>query len=279
MIYKNIILNSLKQTFELIWKSKSLFFLLFVIQIIFFIVFSFISITYQTKILESTKAITEYLSKQKLDESSVASNILQQKNVLGDNPLSISRNFREIVKNFRFYLIYSFVLLVFFISISWTITNRIIHKNNYRKLTKYFLNIFVVLFFYLGLIFYFFFSLVNISFTDIGVDAAKLFTRYIPFLIFSIILAYFMFVSLSLLDNTTLKNIVQKTLRIGIKKAHYILAVYFINIFLFIVAAVLLFYFLEKNLFVLLLSLVLMILSFIFGRIFMVNVVGKLEKI
>ena len=278
MLQKNIIFNSLKETFKLLWKNKSLFLLLFVLQLIFFIIFSFISIAYQTKILESAKAITEYLSKQKLDESSVASNILQQKNLLGDNPLSISANFKEIVKNFRFYLVYTFLLLIFFISISWAITNKIIHRTSFKHLTNYFLKIFVVLLFYLGPIFYFFLSLVNISFTDIRNDAAKLLTKYIPFLIFSMILAYFMFVSLSSLNNTELKSIVQKTLRIGIKKAHYVLSAYFINILLFIVAAVLLFYFLEKNVFVLLLSLVLMIFSFIFGRIFMMNVVEKLDK-
>ena len=190
MLPKNIIFNSIKEAFALIWKNKSLFLFLFVLQIIFFIVFSFISITYQTKILENAKAITDYLSRQKLDESSVAQNILQQKNLLGDDPLSISGNFKEIVKNFKFYLIYTFILLVFYISISWAITNKIIHKNNYRKLMKYFFKIFIVLFVYLGLIFYFFFSLVNISFTDIGADATKLFTKYIPFLIFSITLVY-----------------------------------------------------------------------------------------
>ena len=278
MHHKNTILDSLKETLSSIWRNKSLFFLLFVLQIIFFVVFSFVTLNYQTKILENAKAVTEYVSKQNLDEASVASSILQQKKILGDDPLSISRNFHEIVKNFRFYLIYTFILLIFFISISWTITNKMIHKNNYRNLIKYFLKIFIVLLFYLGLIFSFFFYLLNISFMDIGVDAAKLFTRYIPFLIFSIVLTYFMFVSISLLNNTELKNIVQRTLSVGIKKAHFILAVYFINIFLFLMSSFLLFYFLEKNLLILFLSLILMIFSFIFGRIFMINVVEKLEK-
>ena len=278
MLQKNIIFNSLKETFRLIWKNKSLFLFLFVLQLIFFIIFSFISITYQTKILESTKAITEYLSRQNFDESSVAQNILQQKNLLGDDPLSISRNFNEITKNFKLYLIYTFILLIFFISISWAVTNKIIQRTSFKQLTKYFLKVFVVLLFYLGLIFSFFFSLVNISFIDIGADATKLFAKYIPLLIFSIILAYFMFISLSLLNNTELKSIVQRTLSFGIRKAHYVLSVYSINILLFIISIVLLFYFIEKNLFILLLSLVLMIFSFIFGRIFMVNVIEKLEK-
>jgi hypothetical protein len=169
-------------------------------------------------------------------------------------------------------------LLIIFISVSWTITTKLINRINFKKSIKYFLNILVVLLFYLGLMFYFFYSLINISIAEIGAEAAKLFTKYIPFLIFSIVLSYLMFVSISSLNKTDLKNIVQRTLIIGLKKAHYILAVYFINIFLFVMSIFLLFYFIEKNLFVLFLSLILMIFSFVFGRMFLINVVDRLEK-
>jgi hypothetical protein len=113
--------------------------------------------------------------------------------------------------------------------------------------------------------------------TQLAAESTKLLTKYVPFLIFSIILTYFMFVSLSLIKKTDLKNIVQKTLIVGIKKAHYILAVYFVNVFIFSISIFLLYYFIEKNLFVLLLSLILMIFSFVFGRIFMVKVIEKLD--
>jgi len=274
---KNIILNSIKESFSLIWKNKSLFILLFILQIIFFAFFFYMNMSYQTKILESAKAITDYLSQQRLDEASVASSILEQKSILGDDPLLISRNFNEIVKNFRLYLIYIFLLLILYISISWVITNKLVHNINFKKLAKHFFKIFIALLFYLGFIFLFFFSLFNISFTGIAAESSKLLAKYVPFLIFSIILAYFMFVSLALLHNTESKNIVQKTLVVGIKKFHYVLAVYFINILLFGMSISLLYYFIEKNLFILLLSILLMIFSFVFGRIFMVKVVEKLS--
>lgn len=296
---KNIILNSLKESFSLIWKNKSLFALLFALQITFFAIFFSISLTYQTRILESAKAITnytDYLSQQKLDDVSVASSILQQKNILGDDPLSISRNFKDMVKNFRLYLISIFIFLVIFMSISWMITIRMIYGKIYGKkflcdmrvsefanslahklLTKIFFKMFVILLFYLGLIFLFFFSLFSISLTGIGAESAELFTKYVPFLIFSIALAYFMFISLSLSHNTELKNIVQKTLSIGLKKAYYILAVYFINISLMAISLISLFYLFEKK--SMALPLIFFIFSFVFGRIFMVKAVDKLEKL
>ncbi|MBI3035215.1 hypothetical protein HYY71_02740 [Candidatus Woesearchaeota archaeon] len=271
MGHKNIIFTSLKESFSAIWKNKALFALLFVLQIVFFAVFSFINVVYQTRIMESAKAITEYLSRQQLDEPSVADNLLQQKSILGDDPLMISRNFSDIVRNFKFYLFYIFLLLIFFISMAWSITHRLIGKISFRLLIRVFLRNFIVLLFYLGLILGFFLSLLNISFIQMADDASKLFAKYIPFLIFSAILAYFMFVSLALAARTELKNIVQRTLMVGIRKIHYVLAVYSINILLLAISILSLFYFIEKNLFILLLSLLLMIFSFVFGRILMVK--------
>lgn len=263
----------------MIWKNKSLFLLLFILQILFFAASFFVTYKYMPKIVGSAKSIALYLDEQKLDEASVASNILNQKSILGDDPLSISRNFNEIVRNFRIYFIYIFLLLAVFGSTAWTMTNKIIRKTNLKQLIKIFLKTSVVLLFYLGLIFSFFFSLLNIPLIEVAAEASKLYTKYIPFLFFSAVLSYFMLVSLSLLHGTELRNIVQKTLAIGIKKFHYVLSAYFVNALLFVMSAILLIYFRENSLLILLISVMLIIFSFVFGRIFLVNVVGKLEKI
>lgn len=273
---QNILINSLKESFISIWKNKSLFFLLFLIQIIFFIILAALSYHYQSKIIESSNAIFDYVSKQKLDDATVAQNVLQQKNLLGDDPLSISRNFRDIVRNFRIYLAYVFIFLTIFLSVSWTLTNRLINKPNFKKLVKHLSKSLIILLFYLGLIFAFFYSLLGISITQIASESAQLVSKFVPFLIFSIVLIYFMFVSLSLLKNTELKNIIQRTLSVGIRKAHYIIAVYLVIIILLGLSIYLLLNFLEKNLFILLLSLLLMVFSFVFGRILMTNAVEKL---
>lgn len=278
MPQKNLILNSLRQSFSLIWSNKSLFFLIFVLQIIFFIILSSINYAYGTRMIEKEKAIEDYINQLKLDEASVTSNILQQKSILGDDPLSISRNFNEILRNFKLYLVYTFLLLIFFVSLNWAITNKLLYKTNSKHLIKNFIKNLVISSFYIGLIFAFFFSLFNVSLSGLTVETTKLFANYLPFLLFSIVLVYFMYVSLSLSHGFELKNIVQKTLTLGIKKAHYIFAVYSINLLLFCISAVLFYYFIEGNLLVLVLAVLLLIFSFGFGRIFMVKVVDKLEK-
>ena len=274
---KNIILNSLKESFAAIWKNKSLFLLLLILQVAFFSAFLFLSQAYLIKILENAKAISDYMSRQKLDDVSVASGILQQKDILGDDPLSISRNFSEMAGNLRTYLIYVFILLAIMASINWTLPNKLIHKSGLRQLFKLFLKNLAVVSLYLAFIFSFFFSLFSISITEAAAQSSKLLAKYVPFLIFSIVLIYFMFVSLSLLSNTELKNIVQRTLAIGIKRMHYIFAAYSINMLLLAIPLILLYYLAENSFIVLLLSLSLAISSFVFGRIFMISVVKKLN--
>ena len=189
----------------------------------------------------------------------------------------ISRNFNELVKNFRLYLIYIFILLVIFISLFWAITTRLLHKIRLKQAINILLKNLVVILFYLGLIFSFFYSVFNVTLAEAAAQGTGIFVKYVPFLILTTILIYFMFISLSLLNKTELKYIVQKTLAIGIKKAHYMILVYFINIFLILVSVFSLFYFIEINFFIVFLSIVLMIFSFVFGRILIVNVVEKLE--
>lgn len=277
MQQKNIILNSLKESFISIWKNKLLFASLFALQIIFLAVFAIVNYNYQTRIIESSNAIFEYLGKQQLDEASISENLLQQKGILGDDPLMISRNFNEIIKNFRIYAAWIFALLAVFSSFFWALTNKFYKNINLKQLSTVFFRNLAVLLSYLGIIFLFFFSLLSISITQLTTEASKLFFKYLVFLAVSAILSYFMFVSLSLANRTGLKNIVQKTLFVGIKKAHYVLAAYSINIILFGILIVLAYYSLEISQLILFASLAMLISSFIFGRIFIVNVVGKLD--
>ncbi len=276
---KNIILSSLRESFSLIWKNKSWIVFLAVIQIGFFAVIFKFSNIYLPKVLENAKAMSNYISNQNFDEASMTERVLQQQDILGEDPMALTRYFEGVIKNFRIYLAYLFIFILIFSSFLWSITHKITHKIGLRQLTKNFYSIFIVLLFYLGLIFLFFYLLLNISFSQAVLQGSKIFMKYIPFLIFSIILAYFMFVSLALSSKSEIKELVQKTLTIGIKKVHYILLVYFINILLFILSIFLMAYFIDRNFFVVVLALILFMFSFVFARIFIVSVVNKLKEI
>ena len=275
---KNIILNSLKESFAQIFKNKFIFFLLTALQIIFFIIFFFISSIYVPAIQQHSKAMFDYLNEQKLDDVSLTQNILQQKSILGDDPLSLSTNLSEVIKNSRIYLAYTFILMVFFTSIIWAITNRLIYEKKILS-SKFFFKIFIVVFFYLAIIFLFFFSILNISFTEAAYNTSLILGKYLLFFLVSVILLYFMFISLSLANKTELKDIVQNTLSIGIKKIHYMLAVYFTGIFFVLLALFFLVYFLDTNFLIVVLAMIMLVFSILFSRILMLNVVEKLDNL
>ena len=274
----NIFWDSLKQSFAAIWRKKSMLLLLSVLQILFFMIFITVSNVYIPKIIEHAKAISDYLTEQKLDDITITENILHQQNILGDDPLSISRNFNAIVSDFRIYLVAIFVLLSVFLSLIWTLTMKIKYKLNKKQFNNYFFKTLCTSIIYLGLIFWLFYSILNISFSQAAFEGAKLFGKYIIFFVFSIVLAYFMFISISLLHKIGLKDVVQMTLTIGLKKIHYILGIYFINIFMIILSMFLMAYFVDKIFIIALFSVLLLIFSFVFGRIFMLNVIDRLEE-
>ncbi len=275
---KNILLNSLAESFSAIWKNKLFFLLLFVLEVIFLSALFYVSITYIPKMLESAQAMTDYMNQQKFDDLTVASNILHQKSILGDDPLAITRNFNEITKNFRIYFAYVFILLAIFLSVSWIFTFKFINKSNLKISKKILFGILAVVLFYIAIIFALFHFLLNISILEAAYDTSKIFIKYALFVLFTPIIAYFMYISLSLSYNTDLKDIVQKTLGIGIRKIHYMLVIYFINIFLFIISVYLISYFIDRNFFIVFFSIILMISGFIFGRIFLITSVKKLSE-
>lgn len=271
---QRIIINPFLKSLKDIWKNKPAFVLLFILQILFFWILFSTSVEYQTRILEDSQAISDYLSRQKLDEVSIAQNVMQQKDILGEDPLMISRHFNEIVKNFRAYLAIFFISLVMFLSFAWSLAHKLTSKMKFNELNRLFSRNLIIALLYLMLMFSFFYSLFNIPISQ-AADAG-VFEKYVPFLVAAPILIYFMLLSLSLPYSIGLNEILQSTLSTGIKKAHYVLAAYFINIALLAIPIILLYYFFEESLLILILSLAAIIFSFVFGKIFMVNVVEKL---
>src|SRR3989338_6521987 len=179
---KSIIFSSIRESLASIWKNKLLFLLILFVQILFFSALFYVSLVYQTRIYESTKAISDYMQQQQLDDISVTQNILQQKSILGDDPLSISRNFNNIILNFRFYLIYTFIILTIFIPLLWALSGKLSGHIN----LKHFIRNLAVAFSYLILIFAFFYSITNISFSEAAVSSGFV-LKYLIFLIAAVV--------------------------------------------------------------------------------------------
>ncbi|MBI2654963.1 hypothetical protein HYX06_00880 [Candidatus Woesearchaeota archaeon] len=276
---RSVIIISLKESISLIWKSKSWLLALVIIQIGFFAAVFMVSNAYLPKVLENAQSMSAYISAQNFDEASMTERVLQQKDILGEDPAALTKYFDGVVENFRIYLVYIFVFILVFSSLLWSMTHKITDKLNLKQSMRNFYIILAILLFYLGLIFLFFYLLLNISFSEAVLQGSKIFIKYAPFLVFSVILAYFMFISLALPHKGEIKQVVQKTLAVGIRKAHYILAVYSINLLLAVLFIFLMAYFIDRNFFIVILSIISFIFSFVFARIFIASVVKNLESI
>ena len=273
----NILFKSLKKSFVLIWKNKPRILLLFALQLVFFLALFYLSYTHLSKIMESAKSMSDYMSGQKFDDVTLTNNILQQKDILGDNPGMLEQNFNSIILTFRIFLFYFFAVLLVFLSLVWALTARMLEKHG-SGFKKILLRNFIVLSFCLGIIFVFFYLILNISFSEAALEVQKVLAKYIPFSLFSLIILYFAFISLSLSGKYSLNEIMAKSLKIGIKKIHYMLFVYFVIFILIILSLYIGFYFIEINFFVSTIALVLFIFSFVFGRILLFNLVNELDK-
>ena len=275
---KNIISNSLKESFSIIKKNKKIFLFLFILQIIFISLISFINVTYQTKMLESTQAIIEYLDELKSDESSFGLDLIQRKSPLGPDPLLISRNFDNIIYNLKFLLSYSLIIFILLNGFIWFLTSSLVNKKSLkiRALSKNFF-IYILKFSFATLIFsvliYLFAYSTLKSYLNPLLDQNA---NFVPLLLITCISIYFMYITFSLLNKIEFKNIIKNLIKIGIKKAHVVLSAYFIIILIISILSLLLFYLIEQNLFLLSISLVSLVLTLIWSRIFLILVVEKL---
>ena len=273
---ESIVLASLKESFRAIGRKKSLFITIIFLQILFFLSLFYVSLHYQSKMLDNTKAIFDYMNELQFNELNITNEILQQKNILGDDPLLISRNFNELEKNFRFYIIYSAALAVIFTVVNYGTAHSLL--SNDRKNYRTFRKIFVIAFFYIGITAIFFYSLFSISLSEFVSLGARFGTKFLPFLIFSAIFLYFMFISLALARKAGLNEIVQKTLSVGIKKIPYMAAVFAIDAVLILATALFLVYAIDLSPVLMSFAVLLVPIAFVFGRIFLIIAVEKLEE-
>lgn len=271
-----IISSSFKESFEIIRKNKPVFLVLFLLQLLFFSLMFFANLHYQPKIMDSVVNAMDYVSRQ---------NPADGGNILGDDPLMIHNNYEEMVYNLRLLAAWCFFIFVFVNgSIFYLISKlaydkqfnfKICFKNCKKNTKEFFIYLFkfgvACLIFFL-LIFSFLYSTFKGSLFSMVNSIGSLNPAS---LLIALALAYFMYISFSLLYKIK-KNIFRKLFDIGIKKAHIILLTYFINLVIILILFLLITLLIEANLILITLVILLSILAFLWSKIFLVSVVKKL---
>ena len=216
---KKIITGSLKQSFSLIKKHKKIALSLLILQIIFMGLIISLQVNYQVKALDAAQNIMQYLDQQDLSDIGVAEDIALGSNLLGDDPLMISRNYKEIVSLMTSLIVYSSLVYLLLGSISWALTDQLINKKNKKKFLSY-----MGKFCLLAISFWIINSLLIFSGSKAmitrAISGASLSAFSFIYLVPALIVFYFMFISFALISKLKFNDILKKTLKLGAKKAN-----------------------------------------------------------
>jgi len=270
-----IISNSFKESFKLIKKNKVVFLVLFLLQLLFFSLVFIVNFHYQPKILGSVGNVMDYLSKQNPEDE----------NILGEDPLMIHRNYKDIIYNLRLLAVRCFLIFVLINGSMFYLISKLVYNKkfnfktcfkSYKKNTKEYL-IYLFKFVVVSLIFFlliFLFAYPNLKVSIFSLLSGTSFNFFS--LLMAFVLVYFMYLIFSLIYKIELRNIFKKLFNVGVKQAHIILLTYFINLIVIHTLFLLIVFLIEGNIILLSLIVLLFILSFVWTKIFLVNVVKKL---
>jgi len=282
MKQKNIISNSFKESFRIIKKNKRVFVVLFFSQLIYLSLILAVNFNYQTKILEGSKSIIEYVDNLDLEDSTVATSFFQNQNALGEDPLLISRNFKNILFNLQLLLLFSFSVFVIANGVNWFATAYIVTMKNFVKKKKFYEIIIqyllkfavITLVFSISIYLLFISTLKNSLFSLI--EGGGSLNMLLLFLL-TLVLLYFMFLAFSLIPKLKFKEMIKKGFFIGVRNFWTLIFSYLIILIIISIFAFLIFYFIESNLFLVFISSLLFVESFVWARIFLLTVVEKLS--
>ena len=271
-----IILNSLKGSFSAILKNKKTFFLVFILQLLFFFLVLLATAVYISNIVINSQNILEYAEKLNLNPKTASFDMLQQKSPLGDDPLLISRNYDEIIKNFVFLLLFIFIIFSLVNGLAWYFASGISDKNLFslKNIFYYLSKFFMISLFFIPLIYFFLYNILNVAFSKFLSKEPK---SYIPLAIIALILIYFIYILMPILGKIKLKGMAKKSFSIGTKNFIPVTVSYLIIISLIALSFLLIYYLINLNLLLLLIAFVLAVFVFSWGKVYFTVVVRKLS--
>lgn len=275
---KDMVLSSLKESLLIIKKNKKVFLLVFALQILFFSLVIAASIYYMPRILQSAQDTIDYAESLNINPDTANIGILQQKSPLGDDPLSISRNYDLIMKNSIILLILIFLIFVVIDGLLWYFASNIPEKGKRLFSLKNMLS-YLFLFFIISIVLSLFiylmaYAMVNIAFSSfLSVKPVN----FIPLFLIAIAAIYFIYISVPILDKNKFRGLAKSSFSIGTKNFIPVIISYFIILALIILSLFLIFYLIELNLFLLLIAVLLAVFVFAWSKIYFSIIVRKLS--
>jgi len=264
---ENIILNSLKESFELIRNKRFHFAVLFLTQ------FAFLAAVFATLVFagiefsKGMEASNEFLSSfQGLTEEASPEdiiNIMEQSEAIDKAYSNITAATNKLL---FVYLPILFLLYILLNGINWDIANTIVHEHSAFLKFEAMFSISTIFFAALALI------LGTILFS-IGTDVAM-----IVALIIFVLLVYFAYISFGLIFKYKLsqtKEFLKAVFYIGFKKAGALLFSYFFAVLVAVLAGMLVYNMMFSSMTSLFLSIALLVIALAWGKIYLMASVKK----
>ncbi|MBU0470029.1 MAG: hypothetical protein KKA62_01920 [Nanoarchaeota archaeon] len=225
--------KGLSSTISSIQKHKVLFGAIVLVQVVFLVLFLFLAIFYQVKIVSNAKGIIDPLQSANYDADSI-----EQGKPFSDDLTSIFDSYQAMIKNIRNFVFLALLLFVFFNGALWISTHWLLEerktswKQRIRLSLKMWLKflaaiaVFVLPFFMVAYYFLVFLLRWEISLTgyltSLKVVAAL-----------SVIFYYFSIAAFALINYGSWKSFLSNLFKSSIKKVHRSLLVLIINLSLF----------------------------------------------
>jgi len=260
--------NSLKKTLTIIKKNKYKIFLIFFLQIIFFITLSLIFYHTINPAMHHAKNAVDYYDKINITEDS------GMFGYLGEDPLVIYQNYSRMMYYLKLMALFSTLTFIIINGLLWTFSNNLVNKKNPKQSLNYFTNFGILTLIFIALFYLLIFNTLRSSLVKLEYSLLPL----IGILFLFFILLYFLFIAFSLIDKRKLKDILKLTLKTGISKFPRIILIYLINLFIILLFSYLVYLTIEQNIIILSIVLILFVLSFVFIRLFLIISVNNLIK-
>lgn len=266
----NIIKQSIKKLFFCIRNNKKIFLCILILQAFFIASLLYINLLYLMPIITKSMEINELLERENLDDKSISINLIQQKPTL-ENAMLIGQNYIIIKDKLKYLIIFSTAAYIIINSLIWHFSISLTEdSSSLRSIVKNFF-IYFYRFFILNLGFLILLFLMLIP----NENSEK---NYYLIIIVSVILIYFLYVGNTLLSKIKIKDIHKKIFKIAILKVHFVFFAILIIIAINFGAFGLLFFSIEYNIYLMILSTLVVLIIIVLSRLFFILFVNELRQ-
>jgi len=268
LIFKMSILHSFKKTFPSIWKHKAFFLLVIVFQIFFFYAFFYTLNYYSLKIMDPEIQLHNSYSQLPSSEQEAAFNMIQGKNPLGEEVSNMLETYQSMMTNIKYFLFFSLLIYIVLNGLTWAFTDEIVNIKNVKSFFRYWLKFAIVSAIFLSILLFAVYTILKPMLLTDNIN-------FIPLVIISSIILFFMYLCLALISKYPLKGLFRQIKKL-MSNLHYLLLIFIIVFLLIIGLLALLSSLIESNIFLLLIILLLYLLALAWTRVFLITAVNDL---